>query len=117
LYITVTGIDLSKIFGGKPTYWGGIRVVITDECIGTSEILGVHDGLPSKSMLAVAKTGHLLTESAGIKIKPIWVLVHGITPNSSILDFGHNIILVNLLIFLVLMSLALTMNCYETMQS
>ena len=33
------GVDLSKIFGSKIKYWGQ-RVVITDEIIGVSQLLG-----------------------------------------------------------------------------
>jgi len=36
-----TGIDLSKIFGGKPKYWSQEqKVVITDESMGASQLFG-----------------------------------------------------------------------------
>ena len=40
--LSVTGVDLSKILGGKPKYWGGQKVVKSDKCMGVSQLLGAH---------------------------------------------------------------------------
>ena len=49
-YSKCTGVDLSKILGGKTKISGGQKVVKSDKCMGGSQLLGAHAwAAPSKS--------------------------------------------------------------------
>jgi len=61
LNLTITGVDLSKVFGRQPKYWGE-KVSITDEIIGVSQLLGVRALAAPPQVYACAYNGFTWSE-------------------------------------------------------